>query len=115
MYGEDADAAVRIRIGPCMGDGGVVDRQELEHALSGFCHKINHRLKVAEISNTRTRLATKREYRHQCACQLSVPNLKESLVETVHHRLTVHDWRQSDGAVVSALPHHHQSRTIHYN
>ena len=98
-----------------MGDRSVVDRQELQHALSGLSHKINHRLKVAEVAYTCTCLATEREYRYKCTCQLSVPDFEESLVKTVHHRLTVLDLGQSDGAVASALPHHHQSRTIHYN
>ena len=33
MNSEDADAAVWITVGPCMGDGGIIDRKEMEHLL----------------------------------------------------------------------------------
>ena len=58
MYGEDADTAIRIGVGPCVGDGGVVDGQELQHTLSGLCHKVNHHPQVAKVAYTGTCLAT---------------------------------------------------------
>ena len=115
MYGEDADTAIRIGVGPCVGDGGVVDRQELQHTLSGLCHKVDHHLKVAEVAYACTCHATERENRYKCTSKSSIPHLKERLIKTVHHCLTVLDLGHGDDAVASALPHHHQSRTILYN
>ena len=58
MNSEDADAAVWITVGPCMGDGGIIDRKELEHLLTGRSHKINHGLQVTEVTNTGTLTGT---------------------------------------------------------
>lgn len=58
MNSEDADAAVWITVGPCMSDGGIIDRKELEHLLTGRSHKINHSLQVTEITDTGTLTGT---------------------------------------------------------
>ena len=66
MDGEDADAAIWIRIGPSMGDGGVVDRQELQNLLSSLCHQVDHTLEVTEVTDACALLASEREDRHEC-------------------------------------------------
>ena len=57
MQGKDADATVWITIRPCMGNGGIIDRQELEHTLTGLNHEVYHRLEVAKVAYTSTLLA----------------------------------------------------------
>ena len=66
MDGEDADAAIWIRIGPSMGDGGVVDRQKLQNLLSSLCHQVDHTLEVTEVTDACALLASEREDRHEC-------------------------------------------------
>ena len=52
MQREDAYAAVRIRVGPGVRGGGVVDGQQLQHALLCQGNPVDHLLQVAEVAHT---------------------------------------------------------------
>ena len=95
-----------------MGDGGVVDGKQLQHALSCLRHQINHHLQVAEVAYASTLLGTEREYWDKCSSQLAVPYLEESLVKAVHHRHALLHVGQSEAAVTATFPHHHVSGSV---
>ena len=49
-----------------MGDGGIIDRQELQNLLSCLCHQVDHALEVAEVTDAGALLTSEREDRHEC-------------------------------------------------
>ncbi len=51
MQRKDADAAVRVGVGPGMRDGGVVDGEQLQHVLSRLRHEVYHGMQVAEVAH----------------------------------------------------------------
>ena len=48
-----------------MSDGGVIDWEKLKNLLTRLRHQVYHTLEVAEVTDARTSLASKRENRHQ--------------------------------------------------
>ena len=59
MQCKHADATIRIGVGPCVGDGAVVDRQDLQHALSGLVDIVDHLLQITEVTHAETCLGAK--------------------------------------------------------
>ena len=55
----DAYTVIWIGVCPCIGDGGVVDREYLNDALIGLGSPVNHHLEVAEVSNSETAFRAK--------------------------------------------------------
>ena len=55
----DAYTVIWIGVCPCIGDGGVVDREYLDDALIGLGSPVNHQLEVAEVSNSETAFRAK--------------------------------------------------------
>ena len=56
MEGKDADTAIGIGVGPGMGEGSVVDGQNLQHPLVCGGHEVNHLPEVAEVAHTKAAL-----------------------------------------------------------
>ena len=67
MQGKGGIGIVRIRVCPGASHSGVVDREELEHRLTGDDSPVNHFLEVIELSHSEVILAPEREHRNCCA------------------------------------------------
>src|SRR5574344_1474535 len=104
MDGKDADATVGIGVGPGVRNGCVVDGQQLQYALTSLDYQVYHHLQIAEITNTRTVLASQREYGYQCACQFVIVNLEKCLIEMIYHYLALRHGGQTDATVVATFP-----------
>ena len=104
MDGKDADAAVRVRVGPCVCGGGIVDGQYLQHALAGTANKVDHPLEVAEVAHAKATLRPKREHGHERSGQTNIVKREESLVKTVHNHLALLHLRKLYSAVVARFP-----------
>ena len=66
----DGDAVVGIRVGPRMGDGGVIDGQNLNGPLIGLYGPVNHQLQVTEVAHTHALLRAEGEDGNGCTCTL---------------------------------------------
>ena len=64
MESKDGDSVVRIRIEVVMTQRRIVDRQGLNHLLTGSRSPIGHFLEVLELTDTEAFGATQREDRH---------------------------------------------------
>ena len=87
-----------------MGDGGIVDWQQLEHFLSGRCHEVDHGLQITEVAHTGTLLTTQREHRNQCSGHLAVVEGEECLIQIISDGIACLHLRQVDGAVHACFP-----------
>ena len=106
MKGKDADATVGIRVGPGVGDGGVVDGQHLQHSLSRAGHPVDHLLQVAEVAHAETVFGAEREYRYQCAGTTDVVDGEEGRFEFIDHHAVFTHVGQRHPAVVMVFPYH---------
>ena len=104
MKGKDADAAIRIGIGPGMGGRGVVDGQHLQHMLTGEGDVVDEALEVAEVAYAKRVFAAQGEHGDERAGHTSVVEGEEGLVEVVDHHLPTLKGGELDGTVVAALP-----------
>ena len=64
MEREDTDTAIRVAVGPGMGDGGIIDRQDLQHTLFGSRHPVDHLHQVTEVADTEALFAPQGEHRY---------------------------------------------------
>ena len=83
MKGENANAAIWIRVGPGVCCGAIVDGQHLQHALVGMRHEVDHGLEVAKVAHTEAAFGAQREYGHKRSGKAFVPKFEESLVQLV--------------------------------
>ncbi len=104
MEGEDTDTGIRVAIGPGMGNGGVVDRQDLEHALFGGCYPVDHFLQVTEVAHAKAFSASEGEHGNQCSGAFHVIDGEESLWQLIHHDIAFVQQGQTDAAVTPFLP-----------
>ena len=100
----DAYAVIRIGVGPCVGDVGVVYGQKLQHALTGLHHPVNHKSQVAEVTHAKRAFTAQREHRDYGAGSLPVAYRQECLVEMVHNHVAVLHGRNVDITVGGCLP-----------
>ena len=70
VYGvqrEHRYCVVRVRVVVGVGEGSVVDRQRLNHLLSGGCGPVGKQFQVLELTDTEVILGAQREYRNSHA------------------------------------------------
>ena len=106
MQGEDADAGVRIGVGPCVCGRRVIDRQNLEYALAHASHPVYHLLQVAEVAHSETRCRAEREHRHERSGTFQVVAAEISLCKVIDNDLAVGHVHQLNSAVVARFPAH---------
>ncbi len=58
MESIDADAVIRVGVGPCMIDGSIVDGENLKGILTSQDTPVDHEFQVAEVAHTETPLTT---------------------------------------------------------
>ncbi len=105
VQGIDADAVVGITVAPGMGDGGVVDGQHLQGALTCAGHPVDHQLEVTEVAHAETALAAQREDGHYRTCQLHGIEWEVGLLQLVDDVFAIFEQRQHHVAVVARFPH----------
>ena len=88
MESEDGYATIRIGVVPVVMKRGVVDGQNLQHALSGTGHEVNHLLQVAKVAHPKAGGRTQGEYGYERSSQPRVADGKEGHGNRVHTDLT---------------------------
>ena len=112
MQGEDTDRGIRVRVGPSVSDGGVIDRQHLQNALTCERHPIYHLLQIAEVSHSETALRAEREYRNSGACE-AVSRDREVCILQIDRLLDVISrHRNLESAVHSCFPDYRYVRVF---
>ena len=67
----NGNTVVGIRIHPGMGNGRIVDREDLYSLLVGLCRPVYQFLQISEISYSKTFLTAERKYRDSCSRHLT--------------------------------------------
>ena len=104
MEREDTDTAIRVAVGPGMGDGGIINRQDLQHTLFGSRHPVDHLHQVTEVADTEALFAPQGEHRYQGSSAFHVIDGEEGLWQLIHHDISFVQQGQADGAVHTILP-----------
>ena len=87
MQGIDTDGIIRIGILPGVGDGGIVDREYLQHALLGLVAPVDEHFQVAKVAHAKAALTSQREDGDHRSCTLPGINREVSLREFVNHHV----------------------------
>ena len=104
MEGEDTDTGIGIRVGPRMGERGIIDRQDLQNSLTGGRNPVNHLLQIAKVTYTKTGSATQREDRHQCSGETFLLVVEDWLGKFKDQTIASLNKRQCHRTVVTSLP-----------
>ena len=67
----DGDTIIRIGVYPRVGDGSIVNRENLDGLLVCLFCPVHQLLQVAEVAHTEATFATEREYRDSGTCHLA--------------------------------------------
>ena len=87
-----------------MGDGGVVDGQNLQHTLAREGHPVDHLAQVAEVTHAETALRPEREHGHERTGAFHMVGIETGLRQLIYHHIAIFHHGKRDYPVVGILP-----------